>query len=1206
MAITDPDIDEAIRRNFGPEPTPLQKVGKAVGSALSPVGKILDVLDTGLNITASVAGRTVFGDIPAVQELIDNAPKKMGVPNVMFSDIFEAAFPKGDKVTNAVRAVAGFAFDVAGDPLSYVTLGGLTKAGKVTKNVQGLVREGRKISGTSDIGMAAKEIVGGSLAEARKLTLGESLAEQAAKKQRALISFGIPFGEEKPIIYGSKIFNQIDKINAALRKNKYTNAFNRLFSTSSGNPELDRLRDEFITLGRHITGEAKLDASDFAKRMNAIVEVTGETEDVIKRDLIDLVENPMHGSILAASVKAINQGDLAKKLYENQEEFETVFKNMHGISSLNHDQQGLLFRDMWRELVSLQAFGNPFTIGLRQLPHELRIQFADLFTRQAGLHVLSQSTARAAKLNGVLVAQLGGNKPNVRGSFGSVLTAYTKGLHLDGKKLTREDSALLAFVGKKEYKRLKEIEKRASQINPLLPAHVQTSAGIANEATQTRNTIKKLLAHVDESYALNYTMYKANPTLLKKLNPQAHALIEKVFSNDAWKIEPLIEQFHLPHRIAAKFPKLLDLAQDIRAWMQSTLKAEENAGVKTREFIGDIHYIPHIPTLEMRKFLQENLGDRFNGAAKQWTAEHSNQLMRSLTNIDSRKVEEAFNLGLLTNRQRKAILGKNGLKYLEENFSRDFATRLVHTLTRSEVDTIAKNGKLKLLNGREVDKFFDDNPVELIRIRGAKAGRAISSAQFFEAAKQFGKWVRGDSPLAPEGFQFVGAPQLAGVKKIVDPVTGESVLHRLAFEPEVARWIDKYYETISLPRDAHPFLEFYDKWTDEFKAWTLSIFPAYHLRNIFGNLWNNNLAGMDPVSESRWYWNAKKIQRGEKFSMVTKAGEKLNHVEIMEAAKRWGIFNGGAFTGDIEHWFEQEARRGIYRKGIRVPADIGISVGNYFENNAKLAHFMWQIEKGASFQDAALSVKKYLFDYRDLTDTERALLRRTMPFYTWSRKNIPLQLEALLAHPGRPLGVLKAKNAFETNYDGVPDERFLPDWMIQNFPIRWRKNAQGNSEYFLLGSWLPLADIDKIFDPVRYSLNMLSPILKEPMQQVANKDFFFDREIDQGDEYERIWNINAPKRVTHLARNIRLINEVDKIGFKDDTDAFGKIMRGLTGKSYPYDEEKERDFKRKAFRDKERNLKMQLKRAIRKEDKGEEDRVRRRIDKLFQEEADSF
>lgn len=58
-------------------------------------------------------------------------------------------------------------------------------------------------------------------------------------------------------------------------------------------------------------------------------------------------------------------------------------------------------------------------------------------------------------------------------------------------------------------------------------------------------------------------------------------------------------------------------------------------------------------------------------------------------------------------------------------------------------------------------------------------------------------------------------------------------------------------------------------------------------------------------------------------------------------------------------------------------------------------------ESGVRGYAASLWVKATQFDYSDLNDFERGALKMVVPFYTWTRYNVPLQLRAIIHEPGK-------------------------------------------------------------------------------------------------------------------------------------------------------------------------------------------------------------
>jgi len=97
------------------------------------------------------------------------------------------------------------------------------------------------------------------------------------------------------------------------------------------------------------------------------------------------------------------------------------------------------------------------------------------------------------------------------------------------------------------------------------------------------------------------------------------------------------------------------------------------------------------------------------------------------------------------------------------------------------------------------------------------------------------------------------------------------------------------------------------------------------------------------------------------------------------------------------------------------------------------------------------------------------------------------------------------------------------------------KTTDGKNTY-LYGLGLSVEDLNKIVltDPVRtfnkFFMSALTPILKSPIEFGANKDFFFDTNIDS---YDKAYRVLAPiKEIPALA---------DYLGFKEYTGKDGKI-----------------------------------------------------------------
>ena len=113
---------------------------------------------------------------------------------------------------------------------------------------------------------------------------------------------------------------------------------------------------------------------------------------------------------------------------------------------------------------------------------------------------------------------------------------------------------------------------------------------------------------------------------------------------------------------------------------------------------------------------------------------------------------------------------------------------------------------------------------------------------------------------------------------------------------------------------------------------------------------------------------------------VETIGEKSTYEKTVESMKRFGRKRFG-----IDSWQVQK----------------NMAMGRHMENNSRMAHWLQKMLDGNTVEASDSSVRKYLFDYDELTEFEKKVMRNIIPFYTWSRKNIPLQIQAVFEDPAR-------------------------------------------------------------------------------------------------------------------------------------------------------------------------------------------------------------
>jgi hypothetical protein len=321
-------------------------------------------------------------------------------------------------------------------------------------------------------------------------------------------------------------------------------------------------------------------------------------------------------------------------------------------------------------------------------------------------------------------------------------------------------------------------------------------------------------------------------------------------------------------------------------------------------------------------------------------------------------------------------------------------------------------------------------------------------------------------------------------------------------------------------------------------------------------------------------------------------------------AKQNDVMGKGQFRGDIPSAIADEA--GTLLSKIKDPKKwnpfvqdnilfaVNKKVGGAIEDNAKLAHFMSKmIDDGMDAQSAAQSVKKFLFDYGDLTWTEKNIFKRVAPFYTWTRKNIPLQIEQMIAQPAKYALIPKVIQMIESNVPNPNTEKYMSKYLTENLPVRYKKNDKGEYEYFMLGNWLPAAQaVDFLSQPLDNIIGMVTPLVKTPFEsgipllrdlspylEGTNMSLYFKDtlgglskiENQPGDLSE--WSfgpadwmkVTMRRKDINFMRNIRVLNEIHNLTkepAKDDpaTSNWAKVLNTILGKAGTYNVQKSKFF----------------------------------------------
>jgi hypothetical protein len=316
---------------------------------------------------------------------------------------------------------------------------------------------------------------------------------------------------------------------------------------------------------------------------------------------------------------------------------------------------------------------------------------------------------------------------------------------------------------------------------------------------------------------------------------------------------------------------------------------------------------------------------------------------------------------------------------------------------------------------------------------------------------------------------------------------GVKELSGISIPDNVASYVSRMFET--LPATKHEALgkiaSIYDKLQNIFKTSVTTYFPSFHTRNKMSNIWSNILdVGLFQTLSPKKNLIANKIMSSKFGDEVVNLGGKDYTIDSLRTMmKENGVLSSAGYF-DINN--------------IISKANVGKRVGSYIENSDRALNFIANLDMIGDPITAAERTKKFLFDYENLSDMEKAGLKRLFPFYTWTSKNMVLQAEQLFRQPGKYAGLFKTQNALQGEV-GVPEtdkeKANRPKFLNNTFNIKTGNDEKGNPIY-ASGLGNPLENFAQtLASPTSVAENMLSPLIKIPYEAKSGQDLYQNKDI---------------------------------------------------------------------------------------------------------------
>lgn len=331
---------------------------------------------------------------------------------------------------------------------------------------------------------------------------------------------------------------------------------------------------------------------------------------------------------------------------------------------------------------------------------------------------------------------------------------------------------------------------------------------------------------------------------------------------------------------------------------------------------------------------------------------------------------------------------------------------------------------------------------------------------------------------------------------------------------------------------AHVFTRGFDRTQGQLKTLQTVVNPGYHITNLIGDSYNAHLGGAT-LNDFRRGKQLKKVERKMDLSykkLVHEPGDvpagkterygehDLTDQQLVGEAIQHGAiktgYGGHELRGLVAH---EDATKRSVMGGIR-------DLNERREDLTRLATYYSARKRGMTPGEAANWVNKHHFDYSDLTDAERTVLRRFIPFYTFMSRNTRAQVRGVLTRPGVYANTEAARQE-TTRASGMDPEFAKTLRPFEQAGVPWGIKLGG--EHTMLFPKLPLTDLNNLNpSPGAMWQNLVgrgSPLLKVAIEQTFKKNTFTKSDFQS----------RVPAPAVFKDRHIR--------------DAFNHIVETVTG-----------------------------------------------------------
>lgn len=361
-------------------------------------------------------------------------------------------------------------------------------------------------------------------------------------------------------------------------------------------------------------------------------------------------------------------------------------------------------------------------------------------------------------------------------------------------------------------------------------------------------------------------------------------------------------------------------------------------------------------------------------------------------------------------------------------------------------------------------------------------------------------------------------------------ITDDDILARVRVPENVAKDASRVTQAFRSPEEFSKLVAAGDTFTNWFKTNVTATAPSFHVRNGLSGQVQNVVGGAVPVTDvvarandSLNLLRGKTVKVAEEFVRGPN-GQKLTGEAATEALRRevfvTGILDapgahndlvaqtGGSvasqmpgvrpITDDFRapqgtRW--RDALNPMASAGVQGGTDRfllarwGRGVGNVVEGTNRISAYIGLRRQGWSMEEAGKRVKELHVDYSNLTDVERKVVRRAIPFYSFTKGMASFVTKELAEKPGGALA-----QTIRATDEAKQVNATTPQYVAETTSIPLGQLPDGSDRY-ITGLGLmheqPMSLVPTNLQDAGLSLlGQMNPLYKGPLEYATGQSFF--------------------------------------------------------------------------------------------------------------------